>query len=245
MRQVRRQAKLMWGLSAVVILGAIVIGAAIMIPQVLQQNRIVAYTDAVQHTNAAFTTINEAEIEKGRATVLVAFQIEEAEQLQRNMSDLSELSEDYFSLETVAALATASDILNTELGGLTLDDAEREFVADASRLIESHGYMWQTDFLNLDTTALEELVESPEAERVVVVSDGDVTPEILEEAFAVREEVDARLASAEQALSAAQQRVESLRTAVEASLVPLVAAASEAPGQAEVVLEMYPRLKTR
>src|SRR5690554_3823311 len=102
MNKTRRRVKWMWGSIAAVFLGVIGIGAAIMVTHVIQHNRVVAYSEAVQRTNVAFAKINESQIEKNRATVLFAFQVEEAEKLQQNISDLSELSRDYFTLETLS-----------------------------------------------------------------------------------------------------------------------------------------------
>ena len=211
-----------------------------MVPHWLQLKRIDAYSEAVQQANVAFAMMNEAEIEKNRAAVLFAFQLDEAEALRERIAELSERSEDYFSLESLTGLAAASDDLSAELSGLTLNDAEHDLVAAASERIELHGYLWQTDFLNLGTTAVEELVESPEAERIVAVPDDDVTSEVLEDALAILTQAEAKRSAAERGLSVAQRRTESLSSAVEASLVPLAAAASEAPDQSEIVLEMYP-----
>lgn len=240
MGKMRRRVKWIWGLTAAVVLIGVGIGAALFVAQMIQHNRVVAYSEAVQRTNVAFAKINEAQIEKNRATVLFAFQVEEAERLQQNIADLSELSGDYFTLETLSELATAGDTLSTELSELALDQTEQDLVAAATELIELHGFMWQTDFLNLETAAVEELVESPDAERIVAVADEDVTSEVLEETLAMSEEAEARLSAVEQQLSAAQHRAESLHAAIGATLLPLAAAASEAPDQSAVVLEMYP-----
>ena len=236
----RRRTIFMWVLGAVVLLGVLAVAAAIWVPHWLQQKRVDAYTEAVHQTNVAFAKIHEVQEEQHRVTVLFGFQTEEAEELQQRIADLSELSDDYFSLDSRAGLTAASADLRAELNELTLNDTEQALVEAASELIELHGYMWQTDFLNLEATAVEDLVESPEVERVDVVSDEDVTSEILDEALAIREQTEVKLSAVEQELSGAHDRAEALKRATEASLVPLSAAAAEAPNQAEVVHGMYP-----
>lgn len=241
MEKTRSRAKLKWIIGIATLLVVIGVGAAIAISQWLQAQRIEAYTAAVHQTNVAFEEISKAQIETGRATVLFALQSEEAKAFQESVAELSGFTDHYFSPESLEALAVASEELVTQLNELTLDNEEQELVTEALELIELQGFVWQTDFLNLDTVAVGELVESPAVERLAAVPDEDVTSELVEEAEALRDQTEATLSAAQQELSAAQERADTLSTAVVAALAPLATAALETPDQAEVVLEMYPR----
>ncbi|MGF3057457.1 hypothetical protein [Microbacterium sp. YY-01] len=228
---------LLGGGLVVVALGA---AAAVVIPQVLHQQRVAQYNETVEQINTAFAQTQHAQLETDRAIVLYALQLDEAHAFQAVVEELAGYSDHYFSTESLAALAGANESLLSRLADDELEEAEHDLIAQARSMIDEHGYVWQTDFLNLDIDAVEQLLSPASATTPTPVADDQVTTAVLEDARDVLEAALEEKQQVDQQLTVARERAQSLIDELEAALVPLTQCAFEAPDQAEQVLVMYP-----
>lgn len=228
------------GLLAVLL----IVGAAIAIPKYLHAQRVAAYSATMEQVETVSSETHRLLEEATLLTVLYALQFDEVEKLQVDVKELSDFSDHYFSDEDRAALSQASDALLTVLEDKSMNEEETAVTDSAQQAIATHGYVWQTDFLNLSTDSVYELVETSEKAPIVLVAEDDVTDEVVEHAKADLKKAEAALLEAEQKFTVASDRAEGLTTAIVSALKPLNRSALSAPDQAEVVLDMYPDADT-
>jgi hypothetical protein len=229
-----------WLIGGGLLVVLLVAGAAIAIPRIMHAQRVATYTELVTQTNIMLSHTHQLREQTDLATVLYALQLDEAREFQPVLEELSGYSDHYFSPDQLTALAEANSALVTALEDDGLNEVEAATVSFAKDTIETDGYVWQTEFLNLSPDAVVELIDVAAEEQVTPVADDAVTDEVIEQARAAHETAESALAEAEAAFAAAENRALSLVEAVAATLEPLRSSALGAPDQAEVVVAMYP-----
>lgn len=229
-----------WLVGGGLLVVALVMSAVIVIPRVLHVQRVAAYAEVIEQTHTALDQAHQLRIDTELVTVLYSLQFDEARALQPELEELEGLSDHYFATDDLEALTAANDSLIAALEDEALTESEVEVVTAAKHMIDEHGYIWQTGFLNLAADAVEELVELSGPDPILPVTDDDVTDDVLAEARNTLVDVEADLLEAERSLDHAKLRADSLIDTIAGVLKPLSSSALSAPEQAEVVLEMYP-----
>ncbi|HUH53851.1 MAG TPA: hypothetical protein VLZ31_07430 [Microbacteriaceae bacterium] len=227
-------------LAAGLLVVLLAVAAAIFIPKYLHAQRVAEYNATMKQVENASSETHRLLEENKLLTVLYALQFEEVQEFQVDIEELSEYSDHYFSDDDRAALSQVSDDFIEFLQDKELNEEEVELVDSAQETIVAEGYVWQTDFLNLDTDSVQQLVDTVDRTPIALVAEDDVTDEVVEQAKADLEKAEAELAEAEQKFAAASDRSDRLTSLVIAALEPLSSSALSAPAQAEVVHDMYP-----
>lgn len=231
---------LWWAIGGGFLVLALAAAAGIAVPRILHAQRVAAYSELVALSNGEIREANRLRALNDQATILYALQAEEAKLLVPMLADLASLSDHYFTDADRGDIASASAALESVLSKHALDPDEQTMVEVAQHLLESEGFMWQTDFLNLTPEATEVLIVQSPKELIVPVSDDDVTASLVEEAEARLLVESAARGEVERTHVVVTDRSAELIDAVAATLVPLKEAAESAPAQVLVVLDMYP-----
>lgn len=229
-----------WAVGGGLLAIVVIVGAIIVVPRVLHAQRVATYTELVTQTNLALNETRNITVQTDLVTVLYALQFEEATELQSVLGELADLTDHYFSGDNLEALAQANDKLIETTKANGLSEAENELVSLANDEIQTRGYFWQTDFLNLTTDAVEDLLEQPAVNLIVPVADEDVTDEVVEEAREKLQTAETERIRAESQLAAAEARAAALIGAVTGALEPLKSSALGTPERVEFVLGIYP-----
>ncbi len=241
----RSQKTLWWSAGGGLLAILLVVAAVIIVPRVLQAQRVASYSELVSQINIALTETHELGALTDRVTVLYALQIDEARVFQPALEGLAGYSDHYFSEENLAALAQANEALLQKLLEDDLTESEAQLAEHAKDAIETHGFVWQTDFLNLSPDAVEHLLELNPAQLVTPIADEAVTDLVIEEAHEALLSAAADKLQAASRLTAVEARASALLDAVAGALHPLENSALGAPEQATVVIGMYPNADAR
>lgn len=216
------------------------VGAAIVIPKYLHAQRVAAYNATMEQVETVSNETHRLLEEASLLTVLYALQLDEVEKLQVDVKELSDFSDHYFSDENRATLSKSSVALTEMLENNDMSEDETAVTDSAQQAIFSNGYVWQTDFLNLTTDSVYELIETSEKAPIVLIAEDDVTDEVVEQARSDLQQAEAAFLEAEQKFTVASDRAKGLNSVIVSALEPLSSSAVSAPDQAEVVLDMYP-----
>lgn len=246
--------------SGVVVL-ALIVGAAIVVPQWVHTARVEQYQALIAETEALALSEATAELQIEATLALTELQTEAAREFAVSLIELGETKEPIFSAGTAEALAQAGEDLRTALGEPTppgegeevadlplraahqeriAADAEAAQVAEGDEAPAIREEPITTNELLLTTEEVIALLGlEPATVRLVIVPEADVTRDTVTAAESARDEQQEVTSTAETRLTSATALSEELHRLLDGTIPALLAAAAEAPGQAELVVAKF------
>lgn len=254
----RRRKALMISAIGGGLIAALVITAAVVVPRIVQTQRVQEYTALATELQQTFDVRAVAETTLEAAIALTVAQYEEARGLAERIAELGDTPEPILTAERAESLAEAGADAAEAIGedpdvedrGVALYDALAEAVQQLQEEDEQAraaadeadeevpSPVAPASYLSTELASAVSIMDEPvEPERVDPVADDDVTDEVIDDITSEIEAVRAEVAQLEGRVDDEREKMEGFAEAIAGTLPVLQAAASEAPAQAQRVVE--------